>query len=718
VSRDPRIGTRIGQYQVDREIGRGGMGVVYLAEHVHLQRPVALKVLSDHLANDAAYRERFLRESRMAARLRHPNIIPVYDAGEQDGVLFIAMQYVEGSDLSTVLESGPLSPEATLGILGSVASALDLAHGAGIVHRDVKPANIMLGEGVRPDGGHEVYLTDFGLVREIDRSSRLTQTGMFVGTLDYAAPEMFQNAVIDGRADQYSLGCVLYECLTGGVPFPRDSQGALIGAHLTDPPPPPSGARPGLPEGLDVVVTRAMAKAPADRFASCGDLIEAARAAATGAAAPAASRSGPTPTVAVPPPTVPPTHAVPPTPTVVARAPVPPGRAPQPPASGSPTPSPGGPPSGPPGVATPPGGAAPAPTGGSGRPWWIAAAVVGVIVVVVASILLAGRAGGPKASPTRGGTSAPPTSPPASTSPTTGPSTSPPSTAPTTGATGSPVAPGPHPVVDATVKVGTAPFGVARDESSVWVSNQGSGTISRIDPESHKVVSTRRGVPNAFEIASGLGSLWVTDQKQTLFRLDPAGGAPTRIHVEGGAFGVTVGFGSVWVTNDRADTVTRLDVNGKVLATIPTGHLPHGLTASDGAIWIAGDTGSVTRVDPATNTRVATIQVPTGSAFQVAGEAGSIWVTNGITDLIQIDPGSNKVVKTIRTQGGSFDVVGGFGSVWVTNANFNTLSRVDVAKQKVVDVLDVGVSPRLIAVGPEGLWVVNGDSASVSLVHP
>jgi serine/threonine-protein kinase len=635
----------------------------------------------------------------MAARLHHPNIIPVYDAGEQDGVLFIAMQYVEGDDLASVLESGPLSPETAFGILGPIAAALDFAHAAGIVHRDVKPGNIMLGEGSGQDGGGAVYLTDFGLVREIDRNSRLTQTGMFVGTLDYAAPEMFQNATADGKADQYSLGCVLYECLTDDVPFPRDSQGALIGAHLTDPPPRPTVVRPDLPGGLDAVVARAMAKSPADRFATCGDVIEAARAAA-------GDSSGPSPTVVAPPPAVPSSPSAPPSPTVVPGPREPSG--PHPPTV----------------VVGPPGasGSPPTSAGGEGRNrWWIPfVAVVAVITVVAVAIALS-RGGSPSAGPTTpapatsgGGTSAPATTPA-----TTAPTTSPPATSgPTTGPTASPAPTLAKPRVDATVTVGTLPFGVARDAGSVWVANQGSGTVSRIDPDTHRVLKTRSGVPNAFEIAFGLGSVWVTDQKQTVFRLDPAGGAPTRIPMKGGAFGVTVGFGSVWVTNDKADTVTRLDSDGRKLATISTGHLPHGLTAADGAIWVAGDTGSVTRIDPANNQRAATIEVPTGSAFQVAGEAGFIWVTNGITALVQIDPGSNTVVRTVPTPGGSFDVVGGFGSIWVTNANANTISRVDVAKRKVVDVLPVGVSPRMIAVGPEGLWVVNGDSTSVSLVHP
>ncbi len=688
MSRDPRIGSQIGPYRVEQELGRGGMGIVYLAEHVHLQRSVALKVLSDHLANDAAYRERFLRESRMAARLRHPNIIPVYDAGEQDGLLFIAMQYVEGSDLATLLESGPLSPQATLRILGPVASALDLAHGAGIVHRDVKPANIMLGEGTGPDGGHEVFLTDFGLVREIDRNSRLTQTGVFVGTLDYAAPEMFQNTTIDGRADQYSLGCVLYECLTGDVPFPRDSQGALIGAHLTDPPPKPSLARPELPAGLDAVVARGMAKSPADRYASCGDMIEAARDAAS-------AHQGRAPTIAAPPP-----------------API--VGAPPPGAQGPPAMPSGGTPS------DPSGGMPPEAAVGEGRNRWFTlfAAVVAVIAVVVVVIAVS-RGGRPSAGPTTpapatsaGGTSAPATTPPTTTA-----TSAPPTTPPTTGPTGSPVAPGAHPAVEANTKVGSLPFGVARDATSVWVANQGSGTVTQIDPDTHKVLATRNGVDNAFEIAAGLGSVWVTDERQTLYRLDPAGGRPQAIHMQGGAFGVTEGFGSVWVTNDTSNTVTRLDPNGHVVDRIATGRVPHGIAAGSDSIWVANEQGSVSRIDPATNTPTAEIPV-NGEAFQVAEVSGSVWVTNGISQVFQIDPAKNKVVQTMDVGGGSFDVIGGFGSVWLSKSGNNSLVRIDPDTGKETGSVTFGSSPRFIAVGPEGLWVASGDTARVFLVHP
>jgi len=677
VSGDPRIGTQLGPYRIERELGRGGMGIVYLAQHVHLERAVALKVLSDALASDAAFRQRFVRESRLAARLRHPNIIPVYDAGEQDGVLFIAMQFVEGTDLSDLLARGPLPPAEAVRILELVASALDEAHASGMVHRDVKPANIVLGP-ERHGADREVYLTDFGLVRELDPRSRLTKTGSFVGTLAYAPPEMFRNVQIDGRSDQYSLGCVLYECLTGDVPFPRDSEGAMIGAHLTEPPPRPSVTRPGLPAGFDAVLARAMAKEPSERFESCGDMMRAARAALEGAHRPAWADS----------------------PTVVSGG----KAAPEGPAAPPPPVPMGAPPAG--------------PTGGRRRGWLIGVIAALVAVAFVVGILVTSGGGSPGPGP--GGTSAAGTSPPAGTSaPPTTPPTTPPGTSapPTTGPTGSPVAPGARPVVEDTVKVGGLPFGVARDATSVWVANQGSGTVSRVDPDTHRV-TTRNDVPNAFEIAAGLGSVWVTDQRQTLYRLDPAGGSPQAIHMQGGAFGVTLGFGSVWVTNDKGNTVTRLDPSGKVLGRIPTGNTPHGIAAGTDSVWVANESGTVTRIDPETGTRSAQISLNGDEAFQLAEASGSVWVTNGISKLIKIDPARNEVADVVNVSGGSFDVIGGFGSVWLSKAGNNTLVRIDPDTDAEADSLEVGSSPRLIAVGPEGLWVASGDTRQVYLVHP
>jgi len=262
---------------LDEQIGLGGMAVVYRATDERLGRRVALKLLAPALAEDAGFRQRFIRESRAAAAVDHPNIIPIYEAGEIDGALFIAMRYVHGGDVRSLLErENPLSPGRVWSIVGQVASALDAAHSFGLVHRDVKPGNMLLdasgGRGWGPAGQSEhVYLSDFGISKLQMASAALTQTGQFVGTLDYIAPEQIENQRIDGRADQYSLACAAFELLSGTRPFRKDTQLGLITAHLTDPPPQVTTRRPGLPPAVDQVLAVAMAKAPAQRYATCAD---------------------------------------------------------------------------------------------------------------------------------------------------------------------------------------------------------------------------------------------------------------------------------------------------------------------------------------------------------------------------------------------------------------------------------------------------------------
>jgi len=277
VSADPRIGSQIAGYRLDELVGRGGMGVVYRAQDLALDRRVALKILSPELAADVAFRERFLIESRLAASLDHPNVIPVYDAGEagrlvlpsharsaQVGELFIAMRYVEGSDLRTRLkEEGALSAGEAIAICQQLANALDAAHARGLVHRDVKPSNVLLDE-----QGH-AYLADFGLTRRLSEQAPAFDAGLSLGTPAYVAPEQIEGKELDGRADQYSLGCLLYECLTGEPPFPRTSEAATLFAHLEEKPP--------APPGLEAVIPRALAKDPADRYESCAVFVTDAR---------------------------------------------------------------------------------------------------------------------------------------------------------------------------------------------------------------------------------------------------------------------------------------------------------------------------------------------------------------------------------------------------------------------------------------------------------
>jgi serine/threonine protein kinase len=268
-------GSRVAGYLLEEEVGAGGMAVVFRARDERLDRPVALKVLTPGLARDEEFRRRFLRESRAAAAVDDPHIIPVYEAGEADGVLFIAMRYVSGGDVAGLLRrEGPLPSGRVAAIISPVASALDAAHWAGLVHRDVKPGNMLID--ARPGRPDHVYLSDFGLSK--NRSwSVLTGTGLYLGTVAYMAPEQIEGTVLDGRADQYALGCAAFELLCGAAPFERDQEMAVIFAHMSVPPPSAAERRPDLPAAVDEVLGRALAKAAPDRYASCGEFAEALR---------------------------------------------------------------------------------------------------------------------------------------------------------------------------------------------------------------------------------------------------------------------------------------------------------------------------------------------------------------------------------------------------------------------------------------------------------
>jgi hypothetical protein len=281
VAAAPRVGTTFAGYRIERVLGRGGMSVVYLAEHPRLKSAVALKLLAPALAEDEAFRERLIRESRLAASLNHPNVVPVYDTGEEEGVLFISMRYVDGPDLRALLQGGPLLLDQTVHVVAQIGAALDAAHARGLVHRDVKPANVLVEPATGDPPGH-VFVSDFGLTKHADARSGVTASGQFVGTIDYMAPEQIQGRQLDGRADVYGLGCVLYECLTGRPPFRGENEVAVIWSHMRDDPPWPTDVDRHLPRAFDAVVERALAKSPHDRYPTAGELAaDAAAAAAT-----------------------------------------------------------------------------------------------------------------------------------------------------------------------------------------------------------------------------------------------------------------------------------------------------------------------------------------------------------------------------------------------------------------------------------------------------
>ncbi|MBA3350491.1 MAG: serine/threonine protein kinase, partial [Actinobacteria bacterium] len=271
---DPNLGTELAGFRIEGRIGRGGMGVVYRARDIQLDRAVALKILPPELAEDDGFRRRFIRESRLASSIDHPNIVPIYRAGEHDGLLFIVMRFVEGSDLKTVLRrEGALGLERSVAVVAQLARALDAAHARGLVHRDVKPGNVLVVPSAEPQEADHVYLTDFGLTKPVSSEASMTDSGAFLGTVEYAAPEQIEGATVDARTDIYGLGCVFYECLTGKVPFTGPSAAAIMYAHLFKDPPAVTDITPDLPHRLDAVVGKALARSKEDRYATCRQLI-------------------------------------------------------------------------------------------------------------------------------------------------------------------------------------------------------------------------------------------------------------------------------------------------------------------------------------------------------------------------------------------------------------------------------------------------------------
>jgi len=281
----PSVGDEFAGYRLRAVLGRGGMSVVFQADNPRLGNVIAVKVLAPELASDDKFRTRFLEESRTAASMNHPNVIPIHDMGSSGGLLYIAMRWVSGTDLRQMIkERGRLQPETAVFLLSQAARALDAGHARGLVHRDVKPGNLLIEHGNDDSDPDHVYLADFGITKRGMTRTGLTSTGRFLGTVDYVAPEQIRGLAAQGTADQYSLGCVLYECLTGSVPFEKDLDAAVIWAHVEELPARPSLLQPDLPFALDDVFGRVLAKQPDDRYGDCREFMAAARAALAGVA--------------------------------------------------------------------------------------------------------------------------------------------------------------------------------------------------------------------------------------------------------------------------------------------------------------------------------------------------------------------------------------------------------------------------------------------------
>jgi hypothetical protein len=606
---DARIGTELAGYRLERLIGRGGMGEVYLATQSFPERRVAVKVLARELAEDGDFRERFIRESNAAASTEHPNIVPIYGAGEHDGVLYLAMRYVEGVDLGTLIaRDGPLDPTRAVRIVTQVAAALDAAHRRGLVHRDVKPGNILIAEG--PGADDQTYLSDFGLIRRSALDTGLTKTGQFMGSIDYCAPEQIRGDPIDERADIYSLGCVLFESLTGERPFARPTEVATLYGHLEAPPPSAVERRSELPKGVDAVIAKAMAKRPDDRYMTAGELATAARRdlgissdehPVQGSAAPqrprrrgallagatllvlglaavvwAVSRNSPELK-----PTGPSLSAVridPDTDRVV----------------------------------------------GSARDVFNGVAAVageGALWVVSSE-------GVTKRNETTG-------------------------------------------AVETVIQVDD-PLAIHDAFGAIWVGTHAGAkaTVVKIDPAIDEVVGTvdvsQPLAIGRLSLADGEGAVWALDGEGNLTKIEPLSGKAVARFAVGAGTGLAVGAGTVWVADNLHDAVSKLDPEtGDVLDTIELASAPDVIAFLDGKLW-AVDSGAatVTTIDPSTLQPGRSIGVARGPVA-IAGGLGSVWIA-GVGALTRIDQLSGDAREiSVNIESFTVTVDSRTGAVWL-----------------------------------------------------
>jgi YVTN family beta-propeller protein len=644
-------------HRVEGVAGRGGMGVVYRAVQLDLDRPVALKLIAGALARNDEFRERFVGESRAAASIDHPNVIPVYYTGEHEGLLYIVMRYVEGSDLRTAVRAeGRLDPGRAARIVAQVGAALDAAHARGLVHRDVKPANVLLG------ADDHAYLTDFGLTKRLHSSGGApTRPGGWVGTLGYVAPEQIRGGRVDARTDVYALGCVLFQALTGVSPYQRDSDEATLWAHLNDPPPELAQYAPGVPGTFDDVVRRALAKEPAERFPSAGDLGRAALAAAG-----ERSPSGPERVVAV--------GAAAPADEQETVA-----SADQAPTRHAPTAAAGDRPAG----DRP---ARPAPPGARSRPPWAwAAALVPVVVLAVIALVVLGGDGGENGAQRQDN---PPGVPGAET----------------------PRAAG---TVAESADVGGRPNEVVVAGGSVWVLRSRNDRVAVLDPETgrRREESPRVGALPA-AAAAGFGKLWVARQRDpALVSIDLETrrrvGRDIALPAGGKVVGVAAGENAIWV-GIRGNPGFVLRIDPRTRAPVRDLELPAGvqdLAVGRGGVWVIARRRSlVTRVDIRDGTR-QDIQVGDGPAGIAVGENG-VWVTNSEDDTVtRIDPGS-RYTQNVQVGRTPYGVAVGGGAVWVVNRDANTLTRIDPrAVERAGRSVRVPGNPYALDVRGKQVWV-------------
>ena len=647
-------------YRIESVLDRGGMGVVYRATDPVLGRGVALKIVAPEHTRDPAAVARFKNEARLAASFEHPNIVPVYGGGEYQGVVYLAMRLVPGTDLRHVIADGRVELPVIERVVAHVASALDAAHARGLVHRDVKPANILL---TGAAGAEHAYLADFGITKQLGTSAGLTRTGAWVGTPDYVAPEQIQGQAVDGRADVYSLGCVLYELLTGDVPYPRDSHVAKLWAHMNEPPPSPRHRRPDLPEAFDEVVARATAKRPADRYDTAGQL-----AAALEAAMPRRATE-PTHPDGLPP-------AAPTDETTIAEYPSAAGRgaaADEPPRRRTP--------------AT----ATPRPPRAARRRRTLLvpiAAIAAVLAAVAAAITVLGGDGErPAAAPTA---------------------------RPTATATREAAATGPFALAG-------GPDELAIGAGAVWVAESRAERLTRIDPRTGATTSVRVG-PDPDGVAVAFGSVWVsvtgadevvrvsTDARPKVLGAVKVGARPE---------GLAASNNSIWVANSGDGTLTQIDPATRATRTVPgVAREPVAVAVGAGAVWVADRAGgALARVDGGQHRLVATIEGigPDPRAVAIVGR--DVWVATAADGRVwRVRGDANAVAGSVRVGGSPRGIAADGGHLWATDHTGDRLVEVDPAAMRVAKRRAVAAGPIGVAADRRAVWVAGFDAGEVTRV--
>lgn len=771
-------GTVVGSYRVESLLDRGGMAYVYEATDVRLDRRVALKILAWHDPDGSDFRERFLRESRFAASLDHPNIVPIYEAGEADGLLFIAMRFVRGSNLSRLIRrDGPLDPQRTLAILAPVADALDLAHAAGLVHRDVKPANILLSDS--GDGRQHVYLSDFGLTRRASAMSRLTAAGSFIGTMAYVSPEQIRGDPVDARSDLYALGCVAYECLTGKPPFVRDDQAALMWAHLSQFPTPLAEFRGDL-AAADPVILRATAKDPEDRFATCREFTAALSGALSGLSARASSAGQDLPTTVgvrpaasesstggTGPATGPGSTASGPLtgPGQIAGSGQPAGQGPVPGPTASPAPSAIGPHVGPPG-ADAPSGAHRRPS--STRPSTRKPLIIGLVAAVLAVATITGVAWAVRpsgqvsgqaqaqaqahdhspgsAQNTAGPTDQDPTkddqSAPESVDTAT-PSVDAPATAPVATAAAPTVAPAPAVAIPSIagdpIPVGATPGFVAitPDGRFAYIANRAAKVVTVLDTTINKVTATipiDAGPPQfiAFSPDGSRAYVSLYNDDKTINLVDVINTRTTKalqeipVEQKPYALAVTPDGTSVWVPSHDAGALDIIDVaTNTVTEKLPVARNPHWVAfAPDGrTAYLANHESNVLSViDVASRAITTTIPVGTSPHSVAVSPDGTqvVVVCFDSNDVYFIDTATNQVVGTTAVgtnpQDISYSADGRY--LYTANVQSDSVSVIDAETRQVTATIPVD-SPTSIGVLPNGrfAYVTNLDAGTLTVLN-